>query len=317
MANYIIRRIALVIITFFGITMLVYFMSTLAPGSPLDALLADPGMTKEEVARRSAELGLDKPVYVQYFKWLKELLHGNMGYSYTSYRPVVDVVTERIGATLILTASAIILSYIIGVPLGIASALKPYSILDYSMSTVAFVMTGIPGFFLGMILIFIFSVKLKILPFGGMYGTSGSRDLLVIIRHLILPAFAIAIPEIGKVMRHVRSNMLEVLNEDYVKTARAKGVKEWGVIVVHAFRNTLIPIITIFSGSIPFMIGGSVVIERVFGWPGLGTLMINSITSRDYPIIMGISVIVAIVVLVTNLLVDILYAYLDPRITYN
>ena len=185
------------------------------------------------------------------------------------------------------------------------------------MSTTAFVMTGVPGFFLGMILIFIFSVKLKILPFGGMYDASGSTDLLIIIRHLILPALAIAIPEIGKVMRHVRSNMLEVLNEDYVKTARAKGVREWVVIIFHAFRNTLIPIVTIFSGSIPFMIGGSVVIERVFGWPGLGTLMINSITSRDYPIIMGISVIVSIVVLVTNLLVDILYAYLDPRITYN
>lgn len=317
MTNYIIRRTALAIITFFGITLLVYFMSTLAPGSPLDALLADPGMTKAEVARRSAELGLDKPVYIQYLNWLQELLHGNMGYSYTSYRPVADVVTERIAATLTLTVSAIILSYIVGVPLGIVSALKPYSILDYSMSTTAFVMTGVPGFFLGMILIFIFSVKLKILPFGGMYDASGSTDLLIIIRHLILPALAIAIPEIGKVMRHVRSNMLEVLNEDYVKTARAKGVREWVVIIFHAFRNTLIPIVTIFSGSIPFMIGGSVVIERVFGWPGLGTLMINSITSRDYPIIMGISVIVSIVVLVTNLLVDILYAYLDPRITYN
>jgi len=317
LSNYIIRRTALAIITFFGITMLVYFMSTLAPGSPLDALLADPGMTKEEVVRRSAELGLDKPVYIQYFKWLNELLHGNMGYSYTSYRPVVDVVTERIAATLVLTVSAIVLSYIIGIPLGIISSLKPYSILDYIMSTLAFIMSGVPGFFLGMMLIYIFSVKLKILPFGGMYDASGATDLLVLIKHLVLPTFAIAIPEIGKVMRHVRSNMLEVLTEDYVKTARAKGVKEWGVIIIHAFRNTLIPIITIFSGSFPFMIGGSVVVERVFGWPGLGTLMINSITSRDYPIIMGISVIVAIVVLATNLLVDILYAYLDPRITYN
>ncbi|WP_373131997.1 ABC transporter permease [Clostridium sp. M62/1] len=317
MTNYIIRRTALAVITFFGITILVYFMSTLAPGSPLDALLADPGMTKEEIARRSAELGLDQPVYIQYLSWLKEFLHGNMGFSYTSYRPVSDMITERIGATLSLTVTAILLSYLVGIPLGLISALKPYSLRDYSVSTAAFVMTGVPGFFLGMILIYIFAVKLKLLPFGGMYDSSGSNSIGVVIRHLILPAAAIAIPEIGKVMRHVRSNMLEVMNEDYVRTARAKGVGESAVVIVHAFRNTLIPIVTVLSGSIPFMIGGSVVVEKVFGWPGLGTLMINSITSRDYPVIMGISVVIAIVVLVTNLLVDILYAYLDPRITYN
>lgn len=317
MTNYIIRRTALAVITFFGITILVYFMSTLAPGSPLDALLADPGMTKEEIARRSAELGLDQPVYIQYLSWLKEFLHGNMGFSYTSYRPVSDMITERIGATLSLTVTAILLSYLVGIPLGLISALKPYSLRDYYVSTAAFVMTGVPGFFLGMILIYIFAVKLKLLPFGGMYDSSGSHSIGVVIRHLILPAAAIAIPEIGKVMRHVRSNMLEVMNEDYVRTARAKGVRESAVVIVHAFRNTLIPIVTVLSGSIPFMIGGSVVVEKVFGWPGLGTLMINSITSRDYPVIMGISVVIAIVVLVTNLLVDILYAYLDPRITYN
>ena len=134
---------------------------------------------------------------------------------------------------------------------------------------------------------------------------------------VVIPALAIAMPEIGKILRQVRANMLEVLNEDYVRTARAKGVKEWRVIIVHAFRNTLIPLVTIFSGSVPFMIGGSVVVERVFGWPGLGTLMVDSITKRDYPVIMGISVIITVVVLVTNLLVDVLYAYLDPRITYN
>lgn len=317
MINYIIRRTALAVVTFFGITVLVYFMSTLAPGSPLDALLADPGMTKEELARRAAELGLDQPVYIQYLSWLKEFLHGNMGFSYTSYRPVTDMIIERISATLSLTVTAILLSYVVGIPLGLISALKPYSIRDYSVSTAAFVMTGVPGFFLGMILIYIFAVKLKVLPFGGMYDSSGSHSVGVVVRHLILPAMAIAIPEIGKVMRHVRSNMLEVMNEDYVRTARAKGVRESAVVIVHAFRNTLIPIVTILSGSIPFMIGGSVVVEKVFGWPGLGTLMINSITSRDYPVIMGISVVIAVVVLVTNLLVDILYAYLDPRITYN
>lgn len=317
MGNYIVRRIGLAIITFFGITILVYFMSTLAPGSPLDALMADPGMTKAELARRSAQLGLNQPAYIQYFTWLKELLHGNMGFSYTTYRPVTEIVTQRIGATLLLTVTAILLSYVIGIPLGIISSLKPYSLADYTSSTVAFILTGVPGFFTGMILIYIFSVVLQILPFGGMSDSGGSYSFLSVLQHLILPALAIALPEIGKVLRQVRGNMLEVLNEDYVRTARAKGVKESRVIVAHAFRNTLIPLVTILSGSVPFMIGGAVVVERVFGWPGLGTLMIDSITARDYPVIMGISVIIAAVVLIANLLTDIIYALLDPRITYN
>ncbi len=316
MTNYIIRRLFFSVITFLGITVLVYWMSTLAPGSPLDALLADPGMTLEEVARREKELGLDQPVYIQYFTWLKELLQGNWGFSYSSYRPVKDVVFERVGATLTLTVTAIFLSYLVGIPLGLASALKPYSTMDYVNSAGAFIVSGIPGFFMGMILVYVFAIRLKWFPFSGMHsaGGSGVMDLLA---HLILPAFAIAFPEIGKVVRHVRSNMLEVLQEDYTRTARAKGVREIMVIMKHAFRNTLIPLVTVLSGSIPFMIGGSVVVEKLFSWPGLGSLMVNSITSRDYPVIMGISVIIAIVVLLTNLLVDILYAYLDPRITLS
>ena len=315
MTKYIIKRILIAIPVLLGITVIDYAIMCMA-GSPLE-MLQGPRVSEAAVQAKAIALGLDKPFYVQYFVWLGQLLHGNMGFSYTSYRPVSDMITERIGATLSLTVTAILLSYLVGIPLGLISALKPYSLRDYSVSTAAFVMTGVPGFFLGMILIYIFAVKLKLLPFGGMYDSSGSHSIGVVIRHLILPAAAIAIPEIGKVMRHVRSNMLEVMNEDYVRTARAKGVRERAVVIVHAFRNTLIPIVTVLSGSIPFMIGGSVVVEKVFGWPGLGTLMINSITSRDYPVIMGISVVIAIVVLVTNLLVDILYAYLDPRITYN
>ena len=316
MTNYIIRRLFFAILTFLGITILVYWMSSLA-GSPLDALLADPGMTAEEVARREQELGLDQPVFVQYVIWLKELLTGNMGFSYSTYRPVSDMVFERIGATLILTVTAIALSYIVGIPLGMFSALRSGSPLDYSFSTMAFVLSGVPGFFLGMVLIYLLAIQWHILPFSGMYSAGGGGDILDLIRHLILPALAIALPEVGKVLRHVRSNMLEVLNEDYVRTSRAKGLSEQVTIIKHAFRNTLIPLVTVLSSSIPFMIGGSVVVERLFSWPGLGSLMINSINAKDYPVIMGISVIIAIVVLLSNLLVDILYAYLDPRITLD
>ena len=203
MTNYVIRRTFFAILTFFGITILVYWMSALAPGSPLDSLLADPGMTLAEVERRKAELGLDQPVYIQYFTWLKELLKGNWGYSYTTYRAVKDVVFERVGATLSLTVFAIALSYLIGIPLGLISSLRSYSPLDYTNSTLAFIVSGVPGFFLGMILVYVFAIKLKWLPFSGMHSANdqGFGDL---VRHLLLPAFAIAMPEIGKVMRHVR-----------------------------------------------------------------------------------------------------------------
>jgi peptide/nickel transport system permease protein len=283
----------------------------------MDALLADPGMTIAEIERRKEQIGLNQPIFVQYLVWLKELLQGNLGFSYSTYRPVADMIFERMGATLLLTVSAVLLSYIIGVPLGIMSSLKPYSIRDYTSSTLAFVASGFPGFFLGMMLVFFFSIKLKWLPMGGMYGSDGTRSIFAVVRHLTLPSLSIAIPEIGKVLRHVRNTMLEVLQEDYVRTAKAKGVSPSGVVVVHAFRNSLIPVVTVFSGSIPFMFGGAVVMERVFSWPGLGTLMINSITSRDYPVIMGISVIIAIVVLLANLLADLLYGLLDPRISYR
>ena len=316
LTNYIIRRLFFAVLTFLGITVLVYWMSSLA-GSPLDALLADPGMTAEELARREEELGLDQPIFVQYVTWLKELLQGNMGFSYSTYRPVSDMVFERLGATLILTVTAIALSYVVGIPLGMLSALKSGSPLDYACSTMAFVLSGVPGFFLGMVLIYLFAIRFPILPFSGMYSAGGDGGILDLVQHLLLPALAIALPEIGKVLRHVRSNMLEVLNEDYVRTARAKGLTKRVVILRHAFRNTLIPLVTVLSSSIPFMIGGSVVVERLFSWPGLGSLMVNSITSRDYPVIMGISVVIAVVVLVSNLIVDILYAYLDPRITLD
>ena len=317
MTNYVARRILYAIITFFGITILVYWMSSLAPGSPLDSLLADPGMTAEEVARQKEALGLNQPVYIQYFTWLREMLSGNWGFSYSSYRPVKDVVFERVGYTLLLTISAVLFSYIVGIPMGIMASLKPYSGRDYITSTIAFVMSGVPGFFLGMILVYVFAIKLQWLPFSGIHSANGDQSIGDLIRHIVLPGLAIAMPEIGKVMRHVRNNMLEVLQEDYTRTARAKGVKERMVIMKHAFRNTLIPLVTVFSGSIPFMISGSVVVEKLFSWPGLGSLMVNSITSRDYPVIMGIAVVIAIVVLVTNLLVDLLYAFLDPRIRLN
>lgn len=314
MKKYIVKRLLIAIPTFIGITILVYLLSSLAEGSPLDMLLSNPYITAEEIARKRVEYGLDKNVFVQYLNWLKQLLQGNMGYSYRTNLPVLDMILERLGPTLVLTFSATIFSVLAAVPLGIMSAYKPYSGWDYISSGLSFIGSATPNFFAGLLLIYLFSVRLKLLPIGGMYDTSGIRTLPMLLRHLILPAMVLSIQQVGRLIRQTRGSMLEVLSEDYVRTARAKGLRENRVLVRHALRNALIPVVTELGMMIPFLIGGAVVTEQIFGWPGLGSLMVMSITARDYPAIMGITVFVAVAVLLGNLLTDLIYSVLDPRI---
>jgi peptide/nickel transport system permease protein len=316
-SQYIIRRILLGVITFFGITIIVYTMSSLAPGSPMDAMLADPGMTAEEVGRRAAQLGLDKPLYIQYFSWLGQLLHVNLGFSYRTSQSVISMIAQRLGPTLLLTFSSLLISYLIAIPIGVHSATHPYSTGDYISSTAVLVATAFPGFFLGMVLIYLFAVKLPLLPMGGMYSSSSQKTFGSLMGHLIMPAMCLALQQLGNTMRQVRSSMREILGEDYVRTARAKGLSENVVVYRHAFRNALIPVATLFSTSLPFLIGGAVVTEQVFSWPGMGALMVTSILARDYPVIMGITVVVSVFVLIGNLLVDLVYGILDPRIRYD
>ena len=314
MKKYIVKRLLIAIPTFIGITILVYLLSSLAEGSPLDMLLSNPYITAEEIARKRVEYGLDKNVFVQYFNWLKQLLQGNMGYSYRTNLPVLGMILERLGPTLVLTFSATIFSVLVAVPLGIMSAYKPYSGWDYISSGLSFVGSATPNFFAGLLLIYLFSVRLKLLPIGGMYDTSGIRTLPMLLKHLILPAMVLSIQQVGRLIRQTRGSMLEVLSEDYVRTARAKGLRENKVLVRHALRNALIPVVTELGMMIPFLIGGAVVTEQIFGWPGLGSLMVMSITARDSPAIMGITVFVAVAVLLGNLLTDLIYSVLDPRI---
>lgn len=314
MKKYIVKRLLIAIPTFIGITILVYLLSSLAEGSPLDMLLSNPYITAEEIARKRVEYGLDKNVFIQYLNWLKQLLQGNMGYSYRTNLPVLSMILERLGPTLILTFSATIFSVLVALPLGIMSAYKPYSGWDYISSGLSFIGSATPNFFAGLLLIYLFSVRLKLLPIGGMYDTSGIRTLPMLLKHLILPAMVLSIQQVGRLIRQTRGSMLEVLSEDYVRTARAKGLRENKVLVRHALRNALIPVVTELGMMIPFLIGGAVVTEQIFGWPGLGSLMVMSITARDYPAIMGITVFVAVAVLLGNLLTDLIYSVLDPRI---
>ncbi|KAA3381974.1 ABC transporter permease, partial [Akkermansia muciniphila] len=263
--KYIIKRLLIAIPTFLGITILVYILSSFASGSPLDMLLQNPYITPEEIERKRIEFGLDQPVIIQYFNWLKMLFQGNLGFSYRANLPVLDMILERLGPTLLLTFTATIFSVLIAVPLGIMSAYKPYSLWDYASSGLSFIGSATPNFFAGMILIYLFAVQLKILPIGGMYDSSGIRSFPILLKHLIMPALVLSLQQVGRLIRQTRGSMLEVLSEDYIRTARAKGLKERTVLIKHGMRTALIPVITELGMMIPFLIGGAVVTEQIFG----------------------------------------------------
>jgi peptide/nickel transport system permease protein len=316
--KYILKRILIAIPTFFGITVLAYFILNLAPGSPLDALLADPGITQAELERKRIALGLDQPVIVQYFSWLKLFLQGNLGYSYSTQRPVITMIGERLPATACLAIASIILSLIVAIPLGIFAASRPNSKRDYISGGISLLMMATPNFFVGLVLIYLLAIQLKILPSGGMYSSAGgAKTIGDLARHMVMPCLVLSFQQIGGWVRHMRSSMLEVMQEDYIRTARSKGLKGWAVIFRHGLKNALIPVVTVVGMSIPSIVGGAVVTEQVFGWPGVGTLMVTAINGRDYPVIMGITVMIAAAVLIANILTDVAYGLLDPRISYQ
>ena len=315
--KYIARRLLIAIPTFFGITMLAYAIASLAPGSPLDALLVDPQISAEEIARRREALGLDQSVVVQYWNWLRALLRGDLGFSISLRRPVIDLIRTRLRATVMLASASLTLSLLVSIPLGIFAATKPNSLRDYTSTGVSLLFASTPNFFAGLALIYIFAVTFRLLPSGGMFDSSGQRTLAIQLRHMILPTLVLSFQQIGSWIRYMRSSMMDVLQEDYIRTARSKGLKRGMVIRRHGIKNALIPIVTVVGMSIPSLIGGAVITEQVFSWPGIGSLMVQSIGARDYPVIMGITVLVAITVLICNLVTDLVYGMLDPRISYS
>ena len=317
MYKYVVKRVLIAIPIFLGITFIVYFLVNMAPGGPLDILASQGTMTQNDLNTIKEAMGLDKPFVVRYFIWLGDLFKGDLGVSYRTSQQVNLMISQRISASLTLTGSGILMAIIIGIPLGIMSAYKPYSKWDSIASGVAFTGASAPNFFLSLLVIYIFAVKLRLFPTNGMYSTSGDKSIADLLRHLFLPACIICIQPIGNYIKQTRASVLEVLNEEYIKTARAKGLTEKKVIIFHAFRNSLIPVVTSISLSIPFLIGGAVVTEQIFSWPGIGSLMITAISNRDYPVIMGVTVLISVTVLVANLVLDLIYALLDPRISYD
>ena len=315
MGKYILKRILIAIPVLIGITLIDYAIMCLA-GSPLE-MLKGPRISDAALQAKEIAAGLDKPLIVQYFVWLWQLLQGNLGYSMKSYEPVSAMIGSHIGPTLLLMGASLALSLLIAVPAGIYSAVKQYSKGDYAVVTASFIGSSIPSFFLALILIYIFTVKLGILPSGGMNTLGMDGSVADTIRHMVLPVTVLAVSLAGSNIRYIRSSFLEILQQDYLRTARVKGIGYKRVIWKHAMRNALLPIVTVIGMQIPMLFGGAVIIEQVFSWPGLGLMTMTAIMGRDYPVIMGVCLLSAVVVLVSNLITDILYALVDPTIQLN
>lgn len=315
MGKYILKRILIAIPVLIGITLIDYAIMCLA-GSPLE-MLKGPRISDAALQAKEIAAGLDKPLIVQYFVWLWQLLQGNLGYSMKSYEPVGVMIGSHIGPTLLLMGASLTLSLLIAVPAGIYSAVKQYSKGDYAVVTASFIGSSIPSFFLALIPIYIFTVKLGILPSGGMNTLGMDGSVADTIRHMVLPVTVLAVSLAGSNIRYIRSSFLEILQQDYLRTARAKGIGYKRVIWKHAMRNALLPIVTVIGMQIPMLFGGAVIIEQVFSWPGLGLMTMTAIMGRDYPVIMGVCLLSAVVVLVSNLITDILYALVDPTIQLN
>lgn len=314
MKEYIIKKLLLLIPTVLAITFLVFSMMQFIPGDPIFLLLGDM-YDQRQADELRREHGLDKPLVVQYAWWLARLVQGDWGRSIFTHRPVLDDIVYRIPISLELIVLSMLLALLIAVPAGVISAIRPYTALDYSVMTLAMVGVSMPDFFLGILLFLLFSLTLGWLPVQGYVPMADG--VINHFSHLILPAVALGLARCAILTRLIRASMLEVVKLDYVTTARAKGVVEFLVVNKHALKNALIPTITVLGLQIGFLIGGAIVIEAVFGIPGLGTFGVQGITKRDYQQVQGFILIVALMFVFSNLLVDISYAYFDPRIRYE
>jgi peptide/nickel transport system permease protein len=314
--RYLTRRLLSLVPVLAGVSVVVFLVLHLSPGDPAEIMLGSQA-TREDLARLRAELGLTEPLPVQYFRWLGLVVQGDLGRSIWTRRPVLREVLDRLGATLLLTASALVLSTVGGIALGIASATRRNSLLDRASAVVSLFGASMPVFWLGIVLMVTFSLWLGWLPASGMFAPYGGGDLRDLLAHLILPAVTLGAASTAIVARLTRSSMLEVLGQDYIRTARSKGLIERAVVVRHGLWNALMPIVTVVGVQAGYLLGGAVLTETVFAWPGVGTLMVQGILARDFPLVQGCVLVVALSFALINLGVDLLYAYLDPRIRYE
>ncbi len=316
MRRYVAQRLISVAFVLVGVSFIVFLVLHLTPGDPAQILLG-PLATPDELATLRVQLGLDRPVLVQYGRWLSHVAQGDFGRSIVLRRPVLPEIWRRFRATLILASGGMILAFPLGILVGIMAAIHRGSLSDRFSTVLAMIGISMPAFWVGLLLIIGFSLKLGWLPGTGMYSPAGDGGLTDLLVHLILPAVTLALVPLAVIARLTRSNMLEVLGQDYVRTARAKGISEQTVIVRHAFRNIMVAMVTILGLEVGFLLTGAVYVETVFSWPGIGFMMVNAILTRDFPLVQGGVLLIAATYVLINLGTDLLYAHLDPRIRYG
>ncbi|HKQ65221.1 MAG TPA: ABC transporter permease, partial [Methylomirabilota bacterium] len=309
MRRYVVRRLLLLVPVLLGVSVTIFMVLHLSPGDPAEIMLGSQA-TQADLERLRAELGLNEPLHVQYVHWLGLVVRGDLGRSIWMKRPVLGEVLGRFKATLILTGAGLVLSTVIGLALGIASAVRPNSLLDRLSAVASLFGASMPVFWLGIVLMVIFALWLGWLPASGMFAPYGGGDLRDLLVHLALPAVTLAAASVTIIARLTRSTMLETLGQDYIRTARAKGVVERAVVLRHGLKNALIPIVTVVGVQAGYLLGGAVLTETVFAWPGVGTLMVQGILARDFPLVQGCVLVVALSFVLINLVVDLLYAWL-------
>ena len=323
MTRFLMRRIVQMIPLLLGLSILSFLIIRLAPGDPT-VVYIDPNKpppSAEDLARLRSDLGIDDPLPVQYVRWLSNAAQGDLGFSLSGRRPVTEEIGERLPNTLLLGLVSLLLTVVLSIPVGILSAVYRYTVLDYVITLWSFIGLCVPGFVVALFLIQVFAVEFRWLPSTGMRNVredyEGWRATRDVAEHLILPAIALSAASIARWARYQRSSLLDVLTQDYIRTARAKGVHERGVLRVHALRNALLPMLTLGGLSIPQLVSGAFIIEYVFGWPGMGRLAVNAALRRDYPVIMGVTMISAFFIILGNFLADVAYHWADPRIRYE
>ena len=324
MTNYIIRRVIQAIPLLLVISLTVFLLMNFIPGGPLAAYENNPNISAEDLARLKTELGLDAPIHVRYWNWLIAVVHGAWGISEFPRRPALVEITEKIPNTLYLSLIAFFFALLISIPIGIVSAIRQYSWFDHVMTTIAFVGQSMPVFWFGLILIIVFNATLKspltdgpLLPGGGMFTIGAPFSVEDRLRHLILPASVLIFFSLGTHVRYMRAGMLDVLHQDYIRTAYAKGLRERVVLGKHAFKNAIQPLVTIIGLEIPVLFSGALITETIFSWPGMGRLFFNSIERGDYAVMMGVLMMSATLIVLFGLITDVVYAFLDPRIRFD
>jgi peptide/nickel transport system permease protein len=316
LARYIVKRLGFAVLMLIGVSLILFTLMRLAPGGP-EAVLIGGEFSQEAAARIRQRLGLDRPLPLQYASWAWAAARGDLGRSFKTGDPVATLILDRLGPTLQLTGGALAFALAVAVPLGVLAAVRRNTIWDTVGSAVSLFGVSFPSFWLGIMLILLFSEFFRLLPPSGLseYGREG--ELGARLRHAVLPTLTLGLIQMAAFMRFTRSSLLEALRQDYVRTARAKGVPGARVVWRHALRNALIPVVTVVGLSLPVLVGGAVLTETVFAWPGIGRLAVGAVFERDYPIIMGVNLLVAAIVIGANLLTDIAYCLIDPRITYR